>query len=36
MGVSSRALHWVLDGHGFDIIGSIIGNVTFSEYMGAI
>ena len=27
---------WVLGGHGCDIIGNIVGNVTNFEYMGAI
>ena len=27
---------WVLSGHGCDIIGNIIGNVTIFEYMGTI
>ena len=27
---------WVLSGHGCDVTGNIIGNVTIFEYMSAI
>ena len=32
----ARPCPWVLGGHGCDIIGNIIGNVTNFEYMDAI